>query len=88
MVGNLRNQAAHITDLVFKHRENSSWKKEAEDSIRTVQTAGNSLEERVRQMGEDSTKVRVEQAAKVTTLYNQHHEMDQEITQLQKDILD
>ena len=64
MVGNLRNQAAHITDLVGKYKADSSWKKEAEESIRTVQTAGNSLEDRVRQMGETAVLVRLEQEDK------------------------
>ena len=69
MVGNLRNQAAHITDLVGKYRTDRSWKQEVETSIRTVQTAGNSLEDRVRQLGEESMAIHGEQATKITTLF-------------------
>jgi hypothetical protein len=64
VVGNLRNQAAHITDLVVKTRANRTWQEQAAEQIRTVQTAGNALEERVRQIGEGTVRGQQEQEAK------------------------
>lgn len=43
-------------------KEDKKWKEDAETSIRTVQTAGNQLEERVRLMIEESINVRLDQA--------------------------
>jgi hypothetical protein len=48
VVANLRKQAAYITDMAGKQGVEKTWKDQVEEQIRTVQTAGNALEDRVR----------------------------------------
>jgi hypothetical protein len=88
VVDNLRAQAAFITNLLTSEKEDKAWKQDAEANIRQVQTAGNKLEDQVRLMGEAAVLVRLEQEDKNKNVAAQMKDMDDEITQLQKDILD
>jgi CRISPR/Cas system CMR subunit Cmr4 (Cas7 group RAMP superfamily) len=77
-----------VASLLAAHREDKTWKKEAEDSIHVVQTAGNQLEEKVRLMSEAAIHVRLDQEDKIKQMSAWIKERDADITQLQKDILD
>ena len=58
----------------------TSWKTEAEASIRRVQTAGNALEEKVSHMEENTLLVHREKEDKIKALQEKEIEMAQEIT--------
>ena len=79
VVTNLRTQAAFVASLMAAQKEDKTWKMEAEASIHRVETAGNQLEERVGQMGEEAFHVRMEQTEKFKAIDKTHQELDKEV---------
>jgi hypothetical protein len=69
-------------------KEDKKWKLDAETTIRTVQTSGNQLEERVWLMVEESIRVRLDQEDKTKDICKKQQEMEEEITVLQQDAMD
>jgi ATP:corrinoid adenosyltransferase len=64
VVANVRGQAGFLANILTKQNEVSTWKAQAEEQIRVVQLAGNTLADSVQSMGETAVLVRMEQEAK------------------------
>ena len=87
-MGNLKAQAAYVTNLLQSQKEDKAWKTDAEANIRQVQQAGNQLEEKVRLMGEAAVLIRLDQEDKIKTQSQTIKELENDVQQLQRDILD
>jgi hypothetical protein len=76
-----------VGNLLAQQRKDDTWKQTVEASINRVQTAGNALEEKVRQMDEEVHMIWQGQKAKIEELEKSNRGKDKEITQLQQDSL-
>jgi hypothetical protein len=50
-VANIRGQAAFLQNVLAKQNAIYAWQKKTEDEIKVVQQAGNTLSEKVEQIG-------------------------------------
>jgi hypothetical protein len=51
VVANIRGQASFLSNILTKQNALTEWQTKADDSISVVQVAGNTLAEKVEQMG-------------------------------------
>jgi hypothetical protein len=60
-VANIRGQAAFLQNVIVKQNAIQTWQKKTEDEMKVVQQAGNTLSEKVEQIGQLSLRSRLEQ---------------------------
>jgi hypothetical protein len=61
IVANIRGQAAFLQNVIAKQNAIYTWQKKTEDEMKVVQQAGNTLSEKVEQIGQLSLRSRMEQ---------------------------
>jgi hypothetical protein len=64
IVANIRGQAAFLQNVIAKQNAIYTWQKKTEDEMKVVQQAGNTLSEKVEQIGQLSLRGRLEQEEK------------------------
>jgi RNA-binding protein YhbY len=80
VVANVRGQAGFLANMLAKQNEVNTWKAQAEEQIRVVQLAGNTLADKVQSMGETAVLVRLEQEDKNVAMKDIWKQLDSDIT--------